>query len=474
MSDVTFSGLASGMSTDTIVTKLMAVERAPIDRLTAQKTTESTKLQAYAQLNTRLDDLRKAADAMNITSEVRTTKVNLSADTAFSATTTNAATGSYSIAVTQLAQVQKSVSNGYSSNTAATFGTGTLTIKGTAIAITASNNSLSGIKAAINAKSATTGVQATIINDGKGANSYYLLLSGKDAATSFSVVNGLSGGTGTALTFPATPQVENKVAKVTIDGTEVVSNSNTLTDVISGVTLNLKAISPVVSASYTATQMDIVADPGTLKEKISTFVTSYNKVMDWINQGYTTKTAAETAAAKAAGQEDILSDYLRGDRTVRTVKQSLQSLLTNSIGSSGSLHLLSDIGITTNRDGTLTMDSTKVDTAVTSNLDGMVSLLAGSDTADGLMKKFNTLLLSTTSTSQGMYAGKKMTYTTMATRIDAEIARKETLMTKIEKTMRARFTAMESLVSALNAQSTFLTQQFNSTSSSSSTSSTSN
>ena len=477
MSDVTFSGLASGLSTDTIVTKLMAVERAPIDRLTKQKTTETTKLQAYAQLNTRLDDLRKAADAMNITSEVRTTKANLSSDTAFSATSTDAATGSYSIAVAQLAQVQKSVSNGYSSNTAATFGTGTLTVKGTAIAITASNNSLSGIKAAINAKSATTGVQATIINDGKGANSYYLLLTGKDAATSFSVVNGLSGGTGTALTFPTTPQVENKVAKVTIDGTEVISNSNTLTDVISGVTLNLKATSPVVSAgpptTYTATQVDIVADSGTLKEKISTFVSSYNKVMDWINQGYVTKTAAETAAAKAAGQEDILSDYLRGDGTVRSVKQGLQSLLTNSINGSGSLHLLSDIGITTNIDGTLTMDSTKVNTAVTSNLDGMVSLLAGSDTADGLMKKFNTLLLTTTSTSQGMYAGKKKTYNTMATRIDAEIARKETLMTKIEKTMRARFTAMESLVSSLNAQSAFLTQQFSSTSSSS-TSSTSN
>lgn len=473
MSGITFSGLATGMSTDDIVTKLMAAERAPIDSLNKTKTDEATRLQAYAQLNTRLDDLRKAADAMNITSEVRTTKVNLSSDTAFSATSSSASTGSYNIAVTQLAQIQKNVSNGYSSSTATTFGTGTLTVNGTAITIDATNNSLLGLKTAINAQSGTTGVLATLINDGKTLNSYHLVLTGKDASTSFSVTNGLTGGTGTALTFTKTQDAQQ--AQAIIDGTEVVSNSNTLTDVISGVTLNLKATSPIAvpgtPPTYTTTKMDIVSDPGSLKEKISTFVSSYNKVMDWINQGYATKTAAETAAAKAAGQEDILSDYLRGDSTVRSVKQSLQSILTNSINGSGSLHLLNDVGITTNRkDGTLTVNSSKLDTALASNLDGLVTLLAGDDTTDGVMKKFNTFLVSTTSATQGMYADKKKLYTTKAAYIDAQVAQKEPLMAQIEKTMRARFTAMESLVSTMNAQSSFLTQQFKSISSSSSSS----
>jgi len=470
MSGITFSGLATGMSTDDIVTKLMAAERAPIDRLNKTKTDEATRLQAYSQLNTRLDDLHKAADAMNITSEVRTTKVNLSSDTAFSATSSSASTGSYNIAVTQLAQVQKNVGNGYSSSSATTFGTGTITVNGTAITINATNNSLLGLKTAINAQSGTTGVNATIINDGKTTNSYHLVLTGKDASTSFAVTNGLTGGSGTALTFTKTQDAQQ--AKAIIDGTEVVSNSNTLTDVISGVTLNLKATSPIAvpgtPPTYTTTKVDIVSDPGTLKEKISTFVSSYNKVMDWINQGYVTKTAAETAAAKAAGQEDILSDYLRGDSTVRSVKQSLQSILTNSVNGNGSLHLLNDVGITTNKDGSLTMNSTKFDTALSGNLDGLVTLLAGDDKADGVMKKFNTFLVTTTSTTQGMYADKKKMYIKKAAYIDAQVAQKEPLMAQIEKTMRARFTAMESLVSTMNAQSSFLTQQFKSISSSSS------
>ena len=169
-----------------------------------------------------------------------------------------------------------------------------------------------------------------------------------------------------------------------------------------------------------------------------------------------------------------MSDYLRGDATVRSVKQSLQSILTNNVGnSSSSLHLLNDIGITTNKDGTLTMDSTKVDDAVTNNLDGVVSLLAGNGTTDGVMKKFNSFLVTTEDPTQGMYATKKANYTTKAARIDAEIAQKEPLMTQMEATMRARFTAMETLVSNLNAQSSFLTQQFGTTSSSNSSSSTS-
>jgi len=483
-SGITFSGLASGLATDDIVSKLMAVERQPIDDLNTQKTNEATKLEAYDQLNTTLTDLQTAVAAMNITSDVRTTKASLSSNAPFTATLNDAATGSYSVAVEQLAQVQKDVSTGYDSQTTGFFNSGTLTINDTtdpsnpkalaAISIDPTNNSLLGIKAAINAQSGTTGVTAAIINDGKSTGAYHLVLTGKDASTVFSLTSASTTSSGTDLS--TTNFQVAKQAKVLIDGTEVVSNSNTLANVYNGVTLNLNATSPTTgsgtSLTYTPTEMDIVADPGTLKDKISTFVTSYNKVIDWINQGYVVKTAAETAAAKAAGQVDVLSDYLRGDATVRSIKQSLQSILTNSVGnSSNSLHTLNDIGISTNKDGTLTMDSTKVDDAVTNNLDGLVSLLAGSGTTDGVMKKFNAFLVTTEDPTQGMYATQKADYTTKAAQIDADIAQKEPLMTQMEATLRARFTAMETLVSTLNAQSSYLTQVFGTTSSSTTSSS---
>ncbi|EKD33601.1 MAG: hypothetical protein ACD_75C02645G0008 [uncultured bacterium] len=470
MAEITFGGLATGLPTDDIVTKLMALQRRPLDRLESDKEYEATRLKAYAQLNTRLDDLRKAVDAMNLTSEVRTTKANLSSTSAFTATSNSAATGSYNIAVTQLAQVQKSISDGYSSSTTSIFGTGSITVNGKQITIDSTNNSLSGMMSAINAVSEDTGVSATIINDGTsgvGATPYRLVLTGKDAATIFTTSSSLAGGTPFSIGDP--PAQEAQQAQFTVDGIAVVSNSNTITGVISGVTLSLNATSPIADPGppavvYTATRMDIVDDTSALKEKISTFVSSYNKVMEWIAEGYQTKTATDTTTtdtttSDTSTEEDILSDYLRGDSTVNSIKRGLQSILTDAVKGSGSFQILSEVGISTNKDGTLNLNNSKLDAALADGLDGMVTLLAGDDNADGVMKKFNSFLLDVTSATKGMYAEKKDRYETRVDRLDDQIAQKETLMEKIEKTMRAKFNAMELLISSLNSQSSFLTQQ---------------
>lgn len=487
MAEVTFGGLATGLPTDEIVTKLMAVQRRPLERLESDKEYEAMRLKAYSQLNSRLGDLRKAADAMNITSEVRTTKVELGSETNFKATSANAGPGSYNISVAQLAQVQKDISAvGYASKTASAFKTGTIAIKDklgvttqATITIDATNNSLQGIQAAINAQSETTGISATII--GNDESNYRLSLTGKDSSTSYSLdTAGLSIGIGEALNFTNTQAGQKAV--VIIDGAPVVSNSNTITDAISGVTLNLSAVNIQTSAGtpeagvdswkwavppkYAGTTMNVVGDTTALKEKISTFVSSYNKVMEWINEGYQTKTATDTAtdtatntATDTAKEEDILSDYLRGDSTVNNVKRGLQSILTDAVKGSGSLHILSDIGITTNKDGTLNLNNSKLDTALEGGVDGMVSLLAGEGTENGVMKKFNSFLVDLTSSTKGMYAEKKDRHKTRVERLNSQIAQKETMMEKIEKNMRARFNAMELLISNLNAQSSFLTQQ---------------
>ncbi len=485
MAEVTFGGLATGLPTDEIVEKLMAVQRRPLDRLASDKKYEATRLKAYGQLNTRLDDLRKAVDAMNITSEIRTTKISLSSEVAFTASSSGASSGGYTVAVAQLAKVQKDVSIGYTSQTDPTFGTGTLTVNGKAITVDATNNSLQGLMTAINAQAATTGVSATIISDGNGVNPHHLVLTGKDAATSFTVTSALTGGLGVELANQFTQDAQQAVTF--IDGLKVVSNSNTISDVISGVTLNLAAISAQSSAgsptpaevtngvdpwdwatppTYVGTTMNVVADPTALKEKISAFVSSYNKVMEWISKGYETKTADDTTTTDAttkdtAKEEDILSDYLRGDSTVTSIKRGLQAILTDAVKGSGALHVMSDLGITTNKDGTLTLNSQKLDTAIASGLDGMVKLLAGEDNVNGVMKKFNSYLTDLTSSTKGMYADKKNRYKTRSERLDSQIAQKETLMEKIEKTMRARFNAMELLISNLNSQSGYLTQLSN-------------
>jgi flagellar hook-associated protein 2 len=494
MADITFSGLASGVNTSDIVTKLMAVERAPVENLSKDKEAEANRLKAYGQLNTMLSGLKDAASAMNLTSNVRTTKASLSSEGTFTATSNSASSGSYTIAVTQLAQVQKSISLGYASNSTSIFGTGTVTVNGKSITVDSNNNSLQGLMSAINSVADTTGVSASIINDGSATNPYHLVLTGKDASTSFDVTSNLKDSGGIAIPFGTT--IPNNITKaqtaqqanVIIDGVTVVSNSNTITTAISGVTLNLKAVSSISSPGppieYATTKLDITADTSTLKDKISTFVSSYNKIMDWISAGYakdipaietsttTTDTTAKTTTTTTPTDAQY-SHILRGDATVNTIKRGLQSILTNVVNTSGSLHILNNIGISTNVDGTLNLNSSTLDSALNTNFDGVTKLLAGENSTDGVMKKFNSYLLTVTSATQGMYAEKRNRYTSKVNDIDNQITQKSAQLDKTQATLKARFNAMEQLVSTMNSQSTFLTQWVNSFSSTTSSKSSS-
>lgn len=466
MAEITFSGLASGIATDEIIDKLMALERRPVDRLENEKTYETNRLKAFEQLNTRLTALRDAVGAMNLTSEVRTTKATLSSTTAFTATSNSAQTGSYTIAVTQLAQVQKTITGGYAATNTALFGSGTLTVNGTQIAINSSNNTLSGMMSAINAESETSGVSATIINDGSGtATAYRLVLTGKDASTAFTVTSNLVDGSSIPIAFNTTNTQTAQQAKIKVDGIDVVSNSNTITGVISGVTLNLSAVSPVESAGpppvYSATRMDITADTDALKEKISAFVSSYNGIMDWIAEGYE-EDAGVTADTETAETEDSkeesMSYYLRGDSTVNSIKRSLQSILTDVVDNSGSLQILSQIGISTNKDGTLNLNNSKLDSALAGNFEGVTKLLAGEDAIQGVMQIFNNRLLDITSKATGMYADQRDRYENRVDRLDSQIEQKTAMLEKREAMLLARFNAMELLVSNLNSQSSYITQ----------------
>ncbi|MBW2185936.1 MAG: flagellar filament capping protein FliD [Deltaproteobacteria bacterium] len=465
MAEITFGGLATGLPTDDIVDSLMALERRPLDRLETQKETEATRLKAYKQLDSRLDDLREAVADMNITSEVRTSSIKLSSEDAFTASSDGAVSGSYDVAVVQLAQVQKSVGDAVNSQTDSIFGTGTFTIGDTIITIGDSNNSLLGLSEAINALSETTGVQASIINDGSGTDAYHLVLTGKDATTTFAVTSDFKDAGGVAIPFSVPETRTAQQAMAIVDGIEVVSDSNTLTGVIPGVTLHLNDVSEITSAEcdtveYATTLMTVEPDTDTLKEKINTFVSSYNAVMDWISTGYGEFGAsAPTAEAIEDGEEDILSDVLRGDSTVNGVKRQLQNLLSTSVDTSGSLKVLIQLGISTERDGSIALNETKLDTALESDFAGVVSLLAGEDDVDGVMKNFNTTLLQLTGAASGMYAQKEDRYDSAVKRIDDQLLRMEPLMEKKEATLRSRFSAMELLVSGMNSQSSFLTQQ---------------
>lgn len=468
MAEISFGGLATGLPTEDLVKGLMAIERKPIDRLEAKKESEATRLKAYKQLNAKLDGLRDAARTLSVTSGVRTTKVQLSSEESISASSSGAETGSHTVAVAQLAQVQKTVTSGFSSQSAAILGTGYFAIGDIAVEVNSSNNSLQGLMNSINSITQDTGVTASIINDGKASNNYHLVFTGKDAATSFSLSYNLND----AENFTASHVRTAQQAVAYVDGIQVVGNSNTLSGVIAGVTINLSKTDEILSPAsggnppvYATTTLDVVSDSDAMKEKLSTFVSSYNAVMEWIVSGYEVKekttadTASSTTTDTAADTEDSLADYLRGDATVNDIKRKLQSVLSSAVESGGSLHILGELGISTQKDGTLLLNNSKLESNIATKFEDTVKLLAGDGVSDGVMKKFNTLLLDMTSTSSGMYADKKSRYDRAVKSLDLQIANKETLMTKIESRIRAQYNAMELLVSNLNAQGDYLTQQ---------------
>jgi len=474
---ITFSGLASGLDTDKIVKELMAIERAPQDRVKARKDEATKRLEAFSQFKTRLDALKTAAGDMNVTSEVRSTKVTLSSEDSLSATSSSGEIGSYNISVAQLSQVQKTITDGFSSSTTGVLGTGTITVNGKVITVSADNNSLSKVMQSINEQSETTGVQASIINTGSAVNPYHLVFTGEDSDTSFVIASNLLDGVGAPINLNPTNVQTAQEAVVFIDGIEVVSKTNTISDAISGVTLNLNEVSSTSSSGtpevgvdpwdwadppvYSKTKLEVQADTGALKEKITTFVTAYNDVMDWILSGYEEFGGSSTDSASSDGEEELLGSMLRGDSTINGIKRQLQNTLTDTVDNSGTFKILSEIGITTNLDGTLSQDNTTLDEALKDNFEDMVSLLSGDDEEDGVMKNFNSLLLDVTNGSTGMYAIQKDAYDIAEERYDTQISTMETRLEKREKALRAQFTAMENLVSSLNAQGDFLTQQLN-------------
>lgn len=462
---ITFSGLSTGLDTDSIIDSLMQIERAPIDRLEARKTAETERINAYFQFKGLLEELKSSAQAISLTSQVRNSGVTLSDDAPLSASASGATDGSYDISVAQLASVQKTVTDGWSSASDSLLGTGTITIDGVDIAISAENNSLNGLASTINDMSETLGVTASIMNDGDPTNPYRLVLTGNDTSSAFTVTSNLVDGASSPIAFNTTDTATAQQAEVYIDGIKVLSDSNTITDAISGLTLNLESTSTVQSAGpppvYETTNMTIAPDNAPVKEKITAFVTSYNNVMDWILSGYEEFGGASTTTPTEDGEESeqLLGSVLRGDSTINSIKRGLQNILSEAIGEATNIQTMSQLGITTQLNGKLNLDTTTMEKAVDDNPEDIVSLLSGTDSTDGIMKRFNFYLGDLTAGANNMYANKKTSYDQAVRRIDKQITFIEPRLEKREASLRAQFGAMEALVSSLNSQSDFLAQQ---------------
>ena len=390
---ITAPGAGSNLDVNSIVSQLMAVERRPLDLLAQREADYQAKLSAFGTLKGALSAFQSVMQGLSDPAKFQAVKAGAADDSILNATANGkgkAVPGSYSVEVQQLAQQQKVRSDGFASLSSA-VGSGTLTIQyGTydsgnntfslnsakaaqTITVDPSNSTLTGVRDAINA--ANAGVSATIINDGA---SNRLVLTAKDTGAANSLRITVSDDDGTnidssglsQLSFDPTAtagvgrnltQVQAaQDAKLQIDGIGVSKPSNTITDAIEGLTLNL-----LKTNTGSPTTLDVARDSAGVKTSVETFVKAFNSINQTLKDlgGY-------NSATKKGG-------ILQGDSTALSIQRGIRSALTTAVGQiAGGFTSLSQIGVAFQKDGTLALDSTRLQAAMDSGFDQIGGLLA--------------------------------------------------------------------------------------------------
>lgn len=388
----------SAIDVNSIVSSLMSVERQPLTLIANQKSAFEAKLSAYGTLKSALSTFQTSVGALASASKFNAQSATSATPSVFTATANGSATiGDYAITVNQLAKSQKIALDGVA-NTTDVIGTGKLTIAfGTyapaivspatpasftdnpdkasfEVTIDSSNNTLAGVRDAINA--ANGGVTATIVNDGTAnrlvitsketgeVNGLKITVADDDGNATDN--NGLSklaydplatAGSGKNMSQLQAPLN----ALLNIDGIDVVKASNTVSDAIEGVTINL-----LTTSNSQAVNLGVASDQAKIKESVTAFVDAYNKVMD------TLKTLTKfDEAGKSSGK-------LLGDATARSITSQLKTVIGKTVDTGGTITSLTDIGVGFQRDGKLALDSTKLTNAITNNFDDIAALFSTS------------------------------------------------------------------------------------------------
>lgn len=424
---ITLGGLATGLDTNALITELMKAERQPITRLEKDKAYQKSRLAAFSDFETKLKTLLSKFEAVGTVKEFLATKSTLSSPDYLNITTTaTAAKGTYAVEVVSLARQEKEVAAGVAEGF--TSAGGDLTINGKTVSI-AAGSTLGQIRDAING-TADIGLSASIINDGTGSP-YRLVFTANEAGA-----NGVDITANT--TELAFSSQAGSLAQIKVDGIDIFRTTNTISDAVSGVTFDLLKM----NQPGETTNLQIATDQGAVKQKVKDIVTAYNDVINFVKKQAT-------------------ADW-RSDSGLQSPKRRIQMLLTTAVGGSGSFQTLSELGLETQKDGTLTIKDSQLDAALKDHLADVTTLLVGETGVEGISAKFTSYLKGVTSSTDGILTARKNSTDASIKRIDSNISRLELRLTQREKVLRAQFDALETLTSTMNSQSAFLTQQINS------------
>jgi flagellar hook-associated protein 2 len=449
---ITSNGTGSGLDVQGIVQKLVDAEGAPTtSRLDAAEADVQAKISALGSLRSALssfqDSLSKIQD---ITTFEGRTVVQSSQDFFSATASASAVPASYAVEVEQLAQAQKLQSTPFASSSTA-VGTGTLTITAGGqsfnVVIDSTNNTVAGIAAAINSSAAGAKVVATVINGANGTATLTLTAASTGTANALTVTQAGGDGGLAALQYPqsggsgSTQIIQPLDAKAKIDGVEVTSATNAITGAIDGVEIDLKqANDPGVTSTVTV-QFD---QPGA-QSLVDGFVKSYNAVVDAVSS-----VASYDASSQQAGP-------LFGDLGVTNLVDQLRRAIGSPVtGVNSSVNMLSNIGVTFDLDGHLSVDDTKVNAALTANFKDVGTLFADKNVGIGAQLGN---LLDPYLQSGGVFDGRNDSLKASISDIDNQRQELSNRLNALQARYLDQFNALDTLLAQMQSTSSFLTQQ---------------
>ena len=363
-------GINSNLDTQDIINKMVSLEARSMDLVEAKKQIEQQKLASFQELKNRLQTFKGVVTTLNTQSRFIVNK-SVFSNNSFSdsnkvidiTTTSSASSGTYSLIVNNLATESKLITSGYAGTTTSiASGTVTIVIGSSAsatVTINSTNNTLDGLRLAVN--NLGLDVKASFLNDGDTTNPYRLLISGTQTGSSGTVTMShtttqtpFSGGSA-GVSFETTQTARD--ASLLLDGVSITKSSNTVTDVISGAALKLQSAgSGTISLS---------TDTEAITTKVSDFVEEYNDISLFL---------AEQLALDSETEE---TGVLFGNFAVQNLQQILRSSISTKVkGISGDYTYLSQIGITTQSDGTIILDTDDFSDALVGDIENVSQLFS--------------------------------------------------------------------------------------------------
>ncbi len=439
----------SGIDTSALVTSLVSATREPKQSaITSRQSLNTSRISALASATSSLDTFANALT--EVLSGAAYTGTAASNDASI-ASVTLLSGGSPAglpaqLTVDQLASARvysSGATSGASGSTA--IGTGSFTItnaagEDTIITLDSTNNTFAGLAAAINA--ADTGVTARVVTDTQGTRLVFKGATGADNDFTVSASADDSGSILGGMSFASSSTAQN--AKITLDGVAYEYASNTVDDAIPYLRIDLNKASPGTTVTLSMSQ-----PTAGLSDLLKEFVSAYNTLMGALN------------TATATGADSSSAGVLNGVAGVRDMKRQLSAITSTQLSATGTYKTLADIGVSTNRDGTLALDTDRLASAMEADPEGVTNMVnprVSTTASPGLSALMDTVR-DNIEKEDGPLKSVQKVYDAQAAEFTKQLEDLDEKMTNYEAHLTTIYAAMETRLSALNATKSYLEQQ---------------